>query len=246
MKNKECDINDFIIIIDDKYIYVGDSYFSDKNLFYNGKITIFSKDSYLNVKELHGTENEERLGLTLVSDKKYFYVGSQFNGNNGFVDNGKVTIYDKSDFSIVKELYGVKNYGWFGSSIAVDDKYIYIGSKGEYKNFYGKVTIFKKSDYSIVKELHGENINQWFGSSLAVDENYIYIGSEGYKLFKGKISIYKKSDFSIVKELFGTETYKLFEIKDVDNKYIYIRSKKDKKEKVILFNKSDFSFFKEI
>jgi len=220
------------VAVDDNYIYVGDSGFNSDGMYYNGKLTIYDKSDYNIVHELYGTQNHDYFGSSVAIDDNYIFVGSTGANSNGLNDNGKLTIINKSNYTIVNELYGTQNYEKFGSSVAVDDNYIYVGryrfnSNGLYIS--GKLTIFNKSDYSIVHELYGTKEYEHFGYSVAVDDNYIYVGSpwfnSGGLSDNGKLTLYNKSDYSIVHELYGTQYSEEFGSSvAVDDNYIYVGS----------------------
>ena len=205
------------IAVDDNYLYVGSPYSNSNELTSNGQISIINKSDYTTVHELYGSQDGENFGSSVAVDDNYIYAGGYLFDNGGLTDNGRIVIFDKSDYSIIHELYGTQNREIFGSSVAVDDNHIYVGSSGFDSNDLeniGKLTIFNKSDYNIVHELYGTQESENFGHSVAVDDNYIYVGSPYFDSdglnANGKIAIFNKFNYSLVKELHGTQENSYF------------------------------------
>jgi len=183
-------------------------------------------------------------------------------GNLNIINGQKISVYGNENiineynldneiyFCEFFELYETQHNEKFGSSVAVDDNYIYVGSPWLDLNSIfgnGKLIIFNKLDYSIVHEIYGSQNHEHFGYSITVDDNYIYVGcpwvdSDGLDE-TGKISVLDKQSFNLVHEFFGENNYnrigKLPYSFTSDESYIFIGNPDN--SKVFVYNKNDFS-----
>lgn len=145
-------------------------------------------------------EKNKYFGTKVVLDDKLAVVSAVGN----YATNGEVFTYDIEDnatLSLKQSLISEhsKASDFFGSSLALSDKYLFIGSpkeqfEGNYA-FAGAVYMYKRDDnntLTLVDTLTPDkaDVRQYFGNAMAMDGDYIVIGAdEDNTFYVYKVSI---------------------------------------------------------
>ena len=181
-------------------------------LFNAGSAYLFKRnsdntDDVVQIAEIHAddAQRDDYFGYSVAISGDYIVAGAYEEDTSGKRAGSAYIFKRNSDINITQiakiQANDAEAYDSFAKSVAIDKKYIIIGS--EYENSMGSAYLFKiNSDDNITQlaKLQAEDIkpSQYFGSSVSIDDNYIAIGS--YKDNDGEGSVYifqKYSDINI-------------------------------------------------
>ncbi|RKY52693.1 MAG: hypothetical protein DRP93_07720, partial [Candidatus Neomarinimicrobiota bacterium] len=178
------------VAMDGDYVVVG-AWNKDNN---SGSAYIFENDgndNFSNVATLTGSDSVDNdgFGISVAINGQYIVVGTDSapqiikggayvyknNGNNNFTEIAKLTS------SYTRDVYDN-----FGISIAMNDKYIFVGSSSDdgNVNHSGTVYVFENDgsdNFISIAKLSASDAgsSDLFGESIAVNGNYLIIGARG-------------------------------------------------------------------
>ncbi|MBK9256679.1 MAG: FG-GAP repeat protein [Saprospiraceae bacterium] len=187
------------VAISAEYAIVGAPRDTENGINTTGSATIFKYNSMTNTWQFQGklinnsASPLDGFGSSVSLSGDYIVIGSPFDDEGGFFDNGSASIFKRNsntnvwDFQV--KLIGVSGLSHlenFGSSVSISGDYVVVGSEND--NFSGltsagSATIFKRNPVTGVwgaqktlTKVNPENYD-FYGKSVTISGDYVIISS---------------------------------------------------------------------
>lgn len=148
----------------------------------------------------------DRFGESVVaSNHTQLFISADYEDLGGFINQGVVYAYDKSDLTTpVATLTepSPQEYGYFGNSIAANDTHLFVSARGRRQIYVYDVSDLSAAPTIITDTRPTVNTQYDFGRYMSANDNHLVIGDEAYNDNSspnsnyGNVSIYDLSDLS--------------------------------------------------
>jgi FG-GAP repeat len=177
-----------------------------------GDCTMGSITSYFPVANQDGQSNDN-FGRSVAISGDYAIVGSPYDNESGFAENGSASIYKRNVNTGAWEQQGNKllnqnpaNYDNFGFAVAISGDFAIVGAIYDDEGFTnnGSATVFKRNTTTSTWEQQGNKLinanpgnDDNFGNKVAISGDYAIVGayqdSEGGFTTNGSATIFKRN-----------------------------------------------------
>lgn len=178
------------ISMDGDYIVIADERDSSAKT-KAGAAFVFKRYSDTNVSQIakitaSDAEYFDNIGNSVSISGDYIVIGAQKDDTSSSYTGSAYVFKINSDTNISQiaklQALDTESFGYFGSSVSIDGKYIVIGAK-KMNSYNGNAYVFKiNSDTNIsqIAKLQPTNTEEYngFGTSVSIDKNLILIGTD--------------------------------------------------------------------